>query len=103
MPTSKLSMIQTLMVRCSKEANSSPIVVRKCDDVLMACATCKSNEAIQYLTQEMREVLIRGIKDCLSIICADAWQYYMRNDVPVSNATIPLLRTICEYHYLGGK
>lgn len=102
MPVQKLTMIQTLVVRCSKEANESPVVVRKCDDILMACAACKANEAIKYLTQDMRDAIIQGLKDCLSIICQGAWAYYMENAVPISDSTIPLLRTVCEYHYLGG-
>lgn len=96
---SKLPAVQKLVLTCKENAEENPFVARKCDDVITACILCMENRAVKHLTQQMRESLINGIQDCLYHVSQDAWHYYSSHDVPLSEKNIPLLRTICEYHY----
>lgn len=101
-PVSKLPAIQKLMAVCKDAAADDPFVVRKCEDVIVACSICLEDKTVAHLTQVVRDSLINGIQECVASIAKEAWNYYSIVDVPLSDKNIPLLRIICEYHYLGG-
>lgn len=102
-PLSKLVEVQTLVMRCSKRATDLPLATARCNDVLMGISVAQANQAVMYLPQSMRDVLVQGIQACLSDVCAAAWEYYSQNDVPISDETMPLLRTVVAYHFAKGE
>lgn len=71
----------------------------RCNDILMGISVAQANKAVRYLPQSMRDVLLQGTQACLSDICDVAWEYYSYTDVPVSQETIPLLRTLVATHF----
>ena len=71
----------------------------KCYDVLLALNIAQSNQAVKYIPQTMRDVLIRGLEDCMNLVCEAAWVYYSNEDVPISPQTEPLLRLIVQHHF----
>lgn len=102
-PLAKLTEVQTLVTRCSKKVRELPLVTARCEDILIGIGVAQANQAIQYLPQSMRDVLIQGIQSCLSAICDVAWDYYSTCDVPISEETIPLLRTLVANHFEKGE
>lgn len=94
--------LQTLILRCRNRTEDIPTVVATCNDILMGIGVVVQNQAIQYLSQDMRDTFIQGVTQCLHAVCEEAWSWYMRNDVPITNETIPLLRTIVHSHFIGG-
>ena len=100
-PISKVAEVQTLVLRCMDRCRDLPLISTRCEDVLLAANLAQSNKSLMCLTNTMRDALVRGVRACLSGICEASWDYYMENDVMVTNETEPLLRTIVVYHYLG--
>lgn len=98
-PLTKLSEVQTLVMRCMKRSEDLPIVQARCNDLLMGISVAQGNQAVLYLPQSMRDVLVQGIQNCLSDICDAAWDYYSTRDVPMSDQTMPLLRIVVSYHF----
>lgn len=98
-PVSKLTEVQTLIVGCRKRAVENPMLEARCDDILLGISAVQGGSSITYLPQSMRDVLLQGIQECLASVCSDAWDYYSVHDVPISNQTTPLLRTVVAYHY----
>lgn len=74
----------------------------KCFDVLAAIGIARGNSAVLNLTQGMRTALTSGISEALAIVCGSAWDYYSFNEVPITDQTIPLLRTVVEHHFNKG-
>lgn len=101
-PVSKLAEVQLLVLRCRKRVADVPMAPTICDDVVMGISVVRNNQTIQFVPQDIRDTLIQGLQDCLAQVCAAAWSYYCDTDVPISDETIPLLRTIVAYHFNKG-
>lgn len=69
------------------------------DDVLMATEIMIKKPGLLEMSSNMRDTLVEGIRDILADTCAEAWDYYTREEVPVSEETMELLKTIVYYHY----
>jgi len=100
-PLTKLSEVQTLVLRCKVRAEGVPMVQPICDDLLLAVNIAQQNKAVRYLSHDMRDSLVKGLHKCLGYVCEAAWEYYSDHDVPLADETFPLLRTVVEYHFLG--
>lgn len=98
-PLSKLTEVQILVTRCAKRAPDLPFVTAKCSDLLMGISVARTNQAVRYLPQQMRDILTQGIQACMAEICDAAWEYYSTREVPISDETIPLLRVLVSYHF----
>lgn len=102
-PLSKLTEVQTLVMRCVKRSEDLPFVTARCNDILMGISVAQANQAVKHLPQSMRDVLVQGIQACLSDICEVVWEYYSTHDVIISDETIPLLRTVVSNHFNKGE
>ena len=65
----------------------------------MGISVAQGNQAVLYLSQSMRDVLVQGVQNCLSDICEAAWDYYSVRDIPMTDQTMPLLRIVVSYHF----
>ncbi len=70
-------------------------------DVLNGISVAQQNASIRYLPASMKNILVEGLDNALSVIADDAWNYYSENDVPMEHKDI--LRTIVEYHLFKGS
>jgi hypothetical protein len=86
-----------------KRAEDLPMVSVKCEDILGAISIAQSNKCVQNLSQGMRDILTDALKTCLAGVSEEAWTYYSLHDVPITEETIPLLKTIVTYHYNRGE
>ena len=79
------------------------MVQARCSDLLMGISVAQGNQAVLYLPQSMRDVLVqdRGYlwQNCLADVCDAAWDYYSNRDVPITDQTVPLLRIVVGYHF----
>lgn len=75
------------------------MVQARCSDLLMGISVTQGNQAVLYLPQSMRDVLVQGVQNCLADVCDAAWDYYSNRDVPIADQTVPLLRIVVGYHF----
>lgn len=101
-PVSRLDEVLVLLKRCSDKLLDLPTAQAKCFDLLAGISVVQANKSVLYLPQAMRGTLLQGISSVLTEVCEAAWCHYSVHDAPVNDQTIPLLRTIVEYHFSNG-
>lgn len=100
-PMSKLQDLQTLVTRTMSRLKDETPKARL-TDVVAGIMAAQTNTAVANLPAAMRDTLVAGIDEALSLICDLAWDYYTDNDVPEDEDSVPLLRTVVQYHYERG-
>lgn len=95
----KLPDLQVLTLRCREILLREGASTYKCDDVILAIDVAVSTPSLHNLPSSMRDVLLAGVHACLHDVSELAWDYYSTIDVPIDEATIPLLQMIVENHY----
>lgn len=96
-PLSALDAVQILLMQARNNLTGTAIPL--CDDVVLAIDIMKQQSNMVTISSDLKNVVISGIRGVLEIVCADAWDYYKTEDVPVQEGTIDALKTVVYYHY----
>ena len=98
---SKVLEMKILIKRCHDRAcaYNLPMLKAQCVDLLDSMMAVTSDKSLHYIPYSMKQILVKGVRDCLYTVSVAAWDYYSRTEVPLNDPTIPLLKTIVEYYY----
>jgi hypothetical protein len=63
-------------------------------DIMGSLSTIKNTEGLTNLTDNMKSLLVDGIRDLSDSICLDAYNYFKIHDFEPTAQVIPAMRTV---------